>query len=82
MYPVYVWRPYYDRSFGLCMRKPCIFLVTTPPPKKRLPNCALNLFFGRDSELQIYRVNKHRKLFVIKHSKGCKFMPIKLTKCD
>jgi len=60
----------------------------TPPPKKtysspkRLPNCALNIFFGRDNELQIYHGiflliidNKHRKLIVIKQSKRCKFMP-------
>ena len=26
-------------------------------PPKRLPNCAQNLFFGRDSELQIYHGN-------------------------
>jgi len=38
-------------------------------------------FFGRDSELQIYQGNflltdnKHRKLFVTKESKWCKFMP-------
>ena len=43
--------------------------------------CALNLFFGRDNELQIYHGNlllmdnKQRKLFVIKQSKGCKVMP-------
>jgi len=52
-------------------------------PSKRLTNCtcALNLFFGRHNELQPYHEhfllmdNKHRKLFVIKQSKGCKFMP-------
>ena len=38
-------------------------------------------FFGRDNELQIHHGNflltdyKHRKSFVIKQSKGCKFMP-------
>jgi len=43
--------------------------------------CALNLFFDRDKELQIYHGNfllmdnKHRKLFVIKQTKGRKFMP-------
>jgi len=59
-----------------------------PPPKTlTIPLqtaaklCALNLFFGRDNELQIYHGNfllmdnKHRKLFVIKQSKGCKFIP-------
>ena len=53
------------------------------PPKKKTYNppptaaklCALNLFFGRYNELQIYHGNfllmdsKHRKLFVIKQSK-------------
>ena len=49
---------------------PGIFWVCSsefPPPKKKQTLCALNLFFGWD--------NEHRKLFVIKHSKGCKFMP-------
>ena len=42
--------------------------------------CALYLFFGQDSELQILHGNfllvddKHRKLFAIKQPKGCKFM--------
>jgi len=50
-------------------------------PQMAVKLCALNLFFGRDNELQIYHGNfllmdtKHRKLFVIKQSKGCKFMP-------
>jgi len=54
----------------------------TPPVKtynapKRLPNCVLlNLFFGRDNEIQIYHgnfllmENKHMKLFVTKRSTG------------
>jgi len=52
-----------------------------PPPETAAKLCGLNLFFGRDSELQIYHGNlllmdnKHRKLFVIKQSKGCNFMP-------
>jgi len=56
-------------------------LQLTIPPQMAAKLCALNLFFGRDNELQIYDRNcllmdkKHRKLFVIKHSKGCKFMP-------
>ena len=39
------------------------------------------LFFGRDSELQIYHGNfnlmgnEHGKLFVIKRSEGCKVVP-------
>ena len=60
-----------------------------PPPQKKIiisfktaaKLCALDLFFDQDSELQIYHGNfllmhnKHRKLFVIKQPKGCKFMP-------
>ena len=48
-------------------------------PPKKAPNCVL-FFFGRDSELQICHGsfllidNKHRKLFTIKQSNGCKFM--------
>jgi len=40
-----------------------------------------SIFFGRGDELQIYHRNivsmdnKHRKLFVIKQSKGYEFMP-------
>jgi len=51
------------------------------PPQTAAKLCALNVFFGRDNELQIYHGNfllmdnKHRQLFVIKQSKGCKFMP-------
>jgi len=43
--------------------------------------CALNLFISQGSELQIHdgnillMDNKHRKLFVIKQSKWCIFMP-------
>ena len=43
---------------------------------KRLPIMCSKSFFGRDTELQIYHRNfllignKHRKLFVIKQSKG------------
>ena len=59
-----------------------------PPPEKNIISlqtaaklCALDLFFDRDSELQIYHGNfllmhnRHRKLFVIKQPKGSKFMP-------
>ena len=52
----------------------------TTPPQTAARLCALNLFFGRVSELQIYRGNfllmdnKHGKLFVIKQSKWCRFM--------
>ena len=59
------------------------------PPQKKLTAspqtaaklCALNLFFSRDSELQIYHGNsllmdnKRRKLFANKQSEGCRFMP-------
>jgi len=51
------------------------------PPQTPAKLCALNLFFGRGNELQICHGNillmdnKHGKLFVIKQSKGCKFMP-------
>ena len=44
-------------------------------PQKAAKFCALNLFFGRDNELQIYHGNcllmdnQHRKLFVTKQSK-------------
>jgi len=44
----------------------------SPPAAAKL--CALTMFFGRGNELQIYHENclltdnKHRKLFVIKHS--------------
>ena len=67
-----------------------IFTGGGNPPKKTLtipPStqtdgklCALNLFFSRNNELPIYHGNflltdnKHRKLFVIKQSKGCKLM--------
>jgi len=46
--------------------------------------CTLDLFFGRDSELEIYHENfllvdnKHGKLFVIKQTKKCKFMHTKV----
>jgi len=68
----------------------CLFQVSfvgggeLPPPTYNSPQtaaklCALNLFFGRDNELQIYNGNllmdnKHRTLLVIKQSKRCKFM--------
>ena len=58
------------------------------PPTKKLTVPPLNGYqiecsksFDRDSELQIYHGyflltdNKHWKLFVIKQSNGCKFMP-------
>jgi len=51
-----------------------------PPPQVAAKLCALYLFFGQDSELQILHGNfllvddKHRKLFAIKQPKGCKFM--------
>jgi len=50
-------------------------------PQAACKLCALNLFFGRDNELQTCHINfilvdnKHRKLLAIKQSKGCKFMP-------
>jgi len=58
------------------------------PPQKKLtipPNgcrivCSESFLFGRDNESQIYHGNfllmdnKHWKLFVIKQSKGCRFM--------
>ena len=53
----------------------------TIPPQTAAKLCALNLFFCRYIELQIYHGNfllmdnKHRKLFVIKQSEGCTFMP-------
>jgi len=48
--------------------------ITIPPPRTAAKSAALNLFFGRNSELQIYHGNflmdnKHMKLFVIKQSK-------------
>jgi len=60
-----------------------------PPPKKNLQSpqtaaqivSSMNLFSSRDNDLQIYHGNfllmdnKHRKLFVIKQSKGCKSVP-------
>jgi len=55
---------------------------TYNPPNSCQVVCSI--FFGRENELQIYQIydrnfllmdNKHRKLFVVKHSKGCKFMP-------
>ena len=54
---------------------------TYNPPQTAAKLYALSLFFGRDNELQIRHGNflltdnKHRKLFVIKQSKGCKIMP-------
>jgi len=59
-----------------------------PPPQKNLQFppigcrivCSESFLFGRDNESQIYHGNfllmdnKHRKLFVIKQSKGCRFM--------
>ena len=62
----------------------------SPPPKKlTVPSngCQVvcsKIFFCWRSELQIDHVevllvdNKHRKLFVVKQSKGCKFM----SKCS
>jgi len=50
-------------------------------PQTATISCAVNLFFGWDNELQIYcgkfllMDTKHTKLFAIKQSKGCKFMP-------
>ena len=49
-------------------------------PQMAAKLCALNPFFGRDDELQIYHGNfllmdnTHRKFFVIKQSKGCKII--------
>ena len=59
------------------------FPQTFHSPPKRLSNCAVNLFFGRDNALQIYHGNfllignKYRKSFVIKQPKRCKFLPKK-----
>jgi len=67
-------------------RKQCLFQAsslggiphpqrTYNPPQTAAKLCYLNLFFGRDNELQIYHRNfilmdnKHRKLFVIKQPK-------------
>ena len=59
--------------------------ITIPPKVLRIVCC--NFFFRRDYKLQTYHENflsmdnKYRKLFVIKQSKGCKFMPkIRLNK--
>jgi len=55
--------------------------LTIPPTAAKLCALGLRVFFGRDNELQIYHENfllmdiKYRKLFVIKQSKACKFMP-------
>ena len=57
-----------------------------PAPKtynlsERLPNCALNLFFRQRQRITnisrnfLLMDNEHRKLFAIKQSKGCRFMP-------
>ena len=60
-----------------------------PPPTKKTYNsptqaaaklCAVNRFVVRDDKLQIFQGNvsmnnKDRKSFVIKQSKGCKFVP-------
>jgi len=64
---------------------PGIFFREGNPPKKvTIPQtaarlCALNLFFGRDNEIYhekfLLMDNRHRKLSVIKQSKGCKFIP-------
>ena len=74
---------------GLAVFIPGIFLFEgTPLIKAYNPPTAacqivcsrLNLFFCRDNELQICHGNfllmdnKHKKLFVIKQSKGCKYM--------
>ena len=51
------------------------------PHPKRLANCAINFFSVGTTSYQyiaetFFLTNyKHRKLFVIKQSKGCKFMP-------
>jgi len=50
-------------------------------PQMTAKLCALNIFFQPGNELEIYHGNilltdnEHRKLFVIKQSKGCRFMP-------
>jgi len=55
--------------------------LTIPSPQTATISCAVNLFFGWVNELQIYcgkfllMDTKHTKLFAIKQSKGCKFMP-------
>ena len=49
--------------------------------KTAAKSCALNLFFGRDmnykyiTETFLLMDNRHRKLFVIRQSEGCRFMP-------
>jgi len=54
--------------------------LTIPQTAAKL--CAINIFFSDGAkELQIYHGNfllmdnEHRKLFVTKQSKGCKFIP-------
>jgi len=73
---------------GLLTRSVDLFFKTaissspkiTIPPKKKSELSAV-IFFRRDCKLQTYHENflsmdnKYRKLFVIKQSKGCKFMP-------
>ena len=67
---------------------PGILWGKSPPPQEnsQFPQAAaklyaLNIFFGRDSELQIRHENilsmdnKHRKLLDTKQSTRCKFMP-------
>jgi len=72
---------------GICggFPPPIKILTISPSPKTAAKLCALNLFFGQDSELLICHRNflltdnKHRKLFVIKQSKGANLC-LKCTK--
>jgi len=53
----------------------------TNPPQTAAKMCALNIFFRPGQRITtisqnfLLMDNKHRKLFVTKQSKGCKFMP-------
>jgi len=53
----------------------------TIPPQTAAKLCALNIFFRLGQRITnisqnfLLMENKHRKLFVTKQSKGCKFMP-------
>jgi len=71
------------RSILLCLFQAFFGGRGNPPKKTYIPLKRLRIeccFFGRDSELQICHRsfllidNKHRKLFTIKQSNGCKFM--------
>ena len=81
--------PPYERLY----HRQCVFHASflagdSPHPEKNYNSlqtaadlCALNIFFGRDNELQKRHWsfglmdNKRRKLLFIKQSRGCKFKP-------